>query len=100
MKKTRPTFSPEFKKDTAELVLDRQYSISEACKVAGVGYTALRRWVRQLEAERSGETPSAQAMSPDQRRIQELEATIKKIEWEKDILKKATALLMQDGIKR
>jgi len=100
MKKTRPTFSPEFKKDTAELVLDRQYSIPEACKAAGVGYTALRRWVRQLEVERGGKTPSAQAITPDQRRIQELEATIKKIEWEKDILKKATALLMQDGIKR
>jgi len=98
--RARPTYSPEFKKDTAELVLDRKYTIPEAAKAAGVGYTALRRWVRQLEAERGGHTPSAQAISPDQRRIQELEATIKKIEWEKDILKKATALLMQDGIKR
>ncbi len=32
--------------------------------------------------------------------IAELEAKIKQIEWEKDILKKASALLMQDSIKR
>jgi transposase len=39
-------------------------------------------------------------MTPDQIRIQELEAKIKQIEWEKDILKKASALLMQNNIKR
>jgi transposase len=39
-------------------------------------------------------------MTPDQKRIHALEARIKKIEWEKDILKKATAVLMQDNITR
>ena len=94
-----PTYSPAFKQDAAELVLDKGYSTREACDAVGVGPTALRRWVKQLKAERGGLTPSATAITPEQQRIQELEARIKKIEWEKDILKKATALLMQDGIK-
>ncbi|QDE32425.1 transposase [Shewanella polaris] len=98
--KTQPTYSTEFKIDTANLVIKQGYTIREACDATGVGPTAIRRWVTQLRQEFEGITPSANAITPEQKRIQELEAQIKKIEWEKDILKKATALLMQDNIKR
>lgn len=98
--KTQPTYSTEFKIDAANLVINQGYSIREACQATGVGPTAMRRWVIQLKQEFEGITPTANAMTPEQKRIQELEAQIKKIEWEKDILKKATALLMQDSIKR
>ncbi|MGS0731922.1 transposase [Shewanella sp. 125m-1] len=98
--KTQPTYSTEFKIDAANLVINQGYTIREACQATGVGPTAMRRWVIQLKQEFEGITPSANAITPEQRRIQELEAQIKKIEWEKDILKKATALLMQDSIKR
>ena len=100
MTKARTTYSVVFKHDAANLVLDKGYSIQEACDAVGVGYTAMRRWVAQLKQEHGGITPTAKAMTPDQIRIQELEAKIKQIEWEKDILKKASALLMQDSIKR
>ena len=100
MNKQRPTYSVQFKKEAAELVIDKDYSIQEASSAVGVSITALRRWVHQLQSERGGETPLAKAMSAEHLRIQELEAKIKQIEWEKDILKKATALLMQDNIKR
>jgi len=98
--KTQPTYSTEFKIDAANLVINQGYTIREACQATGVGPTAMRRWVTQLKQEFEGITPTANAMTPEQKRIQELEAQIKKIEWEKDILKKATALLMQDSIKR
>ncbi|MCL1148522.1 transposase [Shewanella marinintestina] len=98
--KTQPTYSTEFKIDAANLVINQGYTIREACQATGVGPTAMRRWVIQLKQEFEGITPTANAMTPEQKRIQELEAQIKKIEWEKDILKKATALLMQDSIKR
>ena len=100
MAKSRPTYSDEFKSDAARLVLDQQYSIPEACTAVGVGYTAMRRWVKQLGSERGGITPSAKAITSEHRRIQELEARIKQIEWENSILKKATALLAQDSMKR
>jgi transposase len=100
MKKKRPTYSTEFKNEAASLVLDKDYTIPEACRAMGVGYTAMRRWVRQLESERGGATPKAKAITPEHQKIQALEAKIKQIEWEKDILKKATALLMSDSVKR
>ena len=95
---TRKTFSAEFKLEAAGLVLDQGYKISEASQAMGVGHTALRRWVAQLSLERNGGTPQgSKALTPEQRRIQELEAKVKKLEREKDILKKASALLMSEG---
>lgn len=100
MSKKRRTFSVEFKQEAASLVLDQGYSVSQACKSLGVGETALRRWVQQLSEERGGTTPSSKAMTVEQQRIQELEARCRRLEMEKDILKKASALLMSDEWKR
>ena len=98
--KSKSAYSAEFKIDTANLVIKQGYSTREACEATGVGQTAVRKWVKQLREESEGITPATNAMTPEHKRIQELEAHIRKIEWEKDILKKATALLMQDNIKR
>ncbi len=100
MARQRRSFSTEFKHEAACLVLDQGYSITEACRSLGVGSTALRRWVQQLQDERGGATPKAKALTPEQQRIQELEARINRLEREKSILKKATALLMSDELDR
>lgn len=100
MSKQRRTFSTEFKHDAANLVLDQGYSVTEAVKALGVSESALRRWVEQLEQERGGVTPKSKALTPDQQRIQELEARVNRLEREKAILKKATALLMSDEYER
>lgn len=100
MSKQRRTFSPEFKQQAACLVLDQGYSHMEASRSVGISESVLRRWVRQLQSERQGITPQSKAMTPDQQRIQELEARIERLEREKSILKKATALLMSEGIER
>jgi transposase len=97
---TRRKISTEFKIESANLVLDQGYTISEACDAVGIGDTAMRRWVNQLRNERQGITPvGSKALTPDQQKIQELETRIKRIEMEKEILKKATALLMSDTMR-
>ncbi|WP_284450781.1 transposase, partial [Methylophaga thalassica] len=48
MTKQRRSFTPEFKLEAASLVVDQNYSVSEACKALDVGESALRRWVKQL----------------------------------------------------
>lgn len=100
MARKRRTFTTEYKYEAACLVLDQGYSLAQASRSLDVGETALRRWVSQLEAERGGTTPTAKAMTAEQQRIQELEAQVKRLELEKTILKKATALLMSDEIPR
>src|SRR3569833_3365888 len=83
MSKQRRTFSAEFKRDAAALVLDQGYSHLEASRSLGVVESVLRRWVRQLSQERHGETPQSKALTPEQQKIQELEAKISRLEREK-----------------
>lgn len=100
MTKQRRSFTPEFKCEAASLVLDQGYSITEACRSLGLLESALRRWVNQLQVERNGVTPSSKALTPEQQKIQDLEARIHRLEREKAILKKATALLMAEEHER
>ncbi len=64
----------------------------------GIGRTTLESWVRQLKAERAGKAPNASPLTPEQREIHDLKKKIKRIEEEKEILKKATAFLMSDSL--
>lgn len=76
MRRQRRSFSLEFKQDAASLVLDQGYSLVEAGRTVYVHENTLRKWVKQLESERNGNTPIAKALTPDQQRIQELEARV------------------------
>ncbi len=99
-KRQRRIFTPEFKREAACLILDQGYTYRQACESLDLTATALRRWVDQLKEERSGATPKSAAMTPEQQKIQELEARVNRLEREKSILKKATALLMSDEFNR
>ena len=88
MMNKRRTYSPEYKREAASLILDQNYSYSQACESLDIGETALRRWVNQLRDERGGITPTAKALTPEQQRIQELEKRVKHLELEKSILKR------------
>jgi transposase len=98
MDKTRKNFDPQFRLDAAQLVVDQGYSIKEACESMGVSKSSMESWVRQLKQERQGQAPRGAAMTEEQRKIKELEKRIRQIEMEKEILKKATALLMSDSL--
>ncbi len=100
MTKQRRSFTAEFKHEAAALVVDQGYNHIEASRAVGVGESVLRRWVNQLRLERDGITPQSKALTPEQQKIQELEAKINRLEREKAIFKKATALLMSEDLDR
>lgn len=89
-KRSRKNFSPEFRLETAQLVLDHGYTHEEAAKAMNVGYSTIGKWIKQLREERQGKSPKATPMTPEQLKIRELEKKIERIELEKEILKKAT----------
>ncbi|MBL4823603.1 MAG: transposase [Colwellia sp.] len=97
-KKKRPNFSAEFRLETAQLVVDNGYTHEDAAKAMGVGYSTISKWVKQLREERKGIKPKASPMTAEQIEIRALKNRIEQIEFEKDILKKATALLMSDSL--
>ncbi len=65
-KKTKRTFTPEFRLECAQLIVDKGYSYRQASEAMNVGSTTLESWVRQLRRERQGITPSATPITPDQ----------------------------------
>ena len=99
MSQNKQKFTRAFKNETATLVIDQGYSVTEACQAMNVSETSLRRWVKQLQCERNGITPKSKAMTPEHQKIQELEKKVKQLELQKEILKKASALLMSEEFK-
>jgi len=95
-KQQRPRYSPEFKVECAQLVLDHGYSIREAASSMGVGKSTLDKWVRKLRNEREGNVIQGTPITQEQREIANLKKQVKRLELEKEILKKASALLMSD----
>jgi transposase len=100
MTRLRRSFTAEFKLEAASLVLDQGYFVPEASRSLDIGETVLRHWVRQLQSERTGSIPISKALTPEQQKIQALEARINRLEREKAILKMATALLMVGELER
>ena len=96
MKRSRRSFTAEFKADAVSLVQQQGYTVGQASQALGIGETALRRWVAQVETEKTGLTPTGKAITPEQQRIQQLERQVKRLEMEKAILKKAATLLGED----
>ncbi len=94
----RATYSAVIKLETAQLVVDQVYTQEDAAKAMGVGKSTVSKRVTQLKQERNGQSPLASPMTPEQIEIRELKKQIQRIELEKDILKKATALLMSDSL--
>lgn len=68
----RRNFSPEFKRKSAQLVVDQNYTVSDAAKAMDVGLSTMTKWVKQLRDERLGKTPKASPITPEQIEIREL----------------------------
>ena len=83
-------FSAEFKRESAQLVLDQNYTVAAAASAMDVGLSTMTRWVKQLRDERQGKIPNASPITPEQIEIRELKKKLQRIEMENDILKKAT----------
>lgn len=99
IKQSRPTYSPEFRLEAAQQVVDAGRSVRDVSESLGLGKSTVDKWVRQLRNERGGNLSSATPLTPDQLRIRELERKLRILEEDNQILKKASALLMQDSIK-
>lgn len=47
-------FSSEFKRESAQLVVDQNYTVADAASAMDVGLSTMTRWVKQLRDERRG----------------------------------------------
>ena len=88
----RSRFTPEFKAEAVRQVLERGYPVKEVAERIGVSAHALYIWVRK---SRPGQS-DADEVSTLKLENQKLKAQLKRIEEERDILKKAAAYFAKD----
>jgi transposase len=87
----RRRFTEEFKAEAVQRVLDG-HSVASVCRRLGLsGPTVLYRWKRQLIGRGGAAAVGLEA------RVRELEAELKRVERERDILKKALSIFGRDG---
>ena len=89
--RARRRFTEEFKAEAVQMLLDG-HTASSVCERLGLsGPNVLYRWKRLL-VRRSGSTAVGL-----ESRVRELEAELKRVERERDILKKALSIFGRDG---
>lgn len=95
-RRKRRKFTAQFKADAARLVTSGAKTIAEVTKEFDLTETALREWVRRAEADAG--TGSSDALTTAERaELIELRKKLKRVEMERDILKKATAFFAKES---
>jgi len=89
--KTRKKYSKEFKLDAVSLVLEQDYSRAEAARSLGINAQMLGRWVKEHQAEEGQAFRGNGKLTAEQEEIRKLKAQVKRLEMEREVLKKATA---------
>ena len=87
---TRKKYSKEFKLDAVSLVLDQPYTRAAAARSLGINQNMLGRWIKEHESEDGQSFRGNGKLSPEQEQIRDLKSQVKRLELEKEILKKAT----------
>ena len=96
VKMRKKSFTHEFKQECINLVLQHKYPVTQAAETMNIGLSTLQRWLRQYRGEIRGNTPIASAITPEQRRIQELEKQVRQLQSDNDLLKKASAFFAME----
>ena len=86
----RKKYPKEFKLDAISLVLEQGYTRTDAAKSLGINPNMLGRWIKEAESEDGQSFRGNGQLTPDQEKIRALQKQVKRLEMEKDILKKAT----------
>uniref|UniRef100_UPI00035ED8A2 IS3 family transposase n=5 Tax=Psychromonas ossibalaenae TaxID=444922 RepID=UPI00035ED8A2 len=86
--KTRKTYSKEFKLDAIALVREQNYNIAEAARNLEITPQILGRWIKEAENDDGHAFRGNGKLTPEQDEIRKLKAQVKRLEMEREILKK------------
>lgn len=96
MNKKRRSFDTEFKLQVVKMVKEQDLSVSQVCRDLNLGETAVRRWLAQFEAEQLGQSGIGKPLTAEQQRIRALEAEVRRLREDNNILKKASAFFARE----
>jgi transposase len=76
--------------DAVSLVIEQEYSRAEAARSLDINANMLGRWVREHQSDDGHAFRGNGKQTPEQEEVRKLKAQVKRLQMEKDILKKAT----------
>ncbi len=92
--KNRRRYDAEFKRNAIALANEPGRSAHSVEQSLGIGQGLIGRWRKQMEKDGELAFPGngVEALTPDQKRIRELETKLADVEMDRAILKKALAI--------
>jgi len=93
---TRKQYTKEYKLDAVSLVKEQGYTQAEAAKRLEINANMLARWIKELSDTDGQAFRGNGKMTPEQEELKKLRAQVKRLEMEKDILKKATVFFAKE----
>jgi len=98
MARPRRTYTAEFKGEAVKLVTEQGYSVAEAARSLGIHETLLRSWKQALEAKGPDAFPGQGNLPALEEELRRLRAENKRLQAERDILKKAAAFFAREAL--
>ncbi len=95
MKKKRNQYTKEFKEAAVKLITEQGYQITEAARNLGVNANLLGRWKREMLTGQNGSSSSGNT-STLQSELNLLRRENKRLQMEREILKKAAAFFAKE----
>ncbi|MBB6545199.1 transposase [Thalassotalea piscium] len=92
----RKKYSKEFKLDAIALVIEQNYSQAEASRNLGINPNMLGRWIKEAENDDGQAFRGNGKLTPEQEEIRQLKAQVKRLEMEREVLKKATVFFAKE----
>jgi transposase len=89
----RGRYPRQFRKDAASLVIDQHRTIADVARELGVVEQTLGNWVRQERVDRGERDGTPTELREENTRLRR---EVKRLEMERDLLKKATAFWVKE----
>lgn len=84
-------YTPEFKREAVRMMIEDGLSVPEVSRKLGVRENQLYGWRKKFREQGAEAFPGSGRLSPLEEENRRLKAEVKRLEMERDILKKASA---------
>jgi transposase len=88
---TRKVYTAEFKLQAVTMITEQKLSVAEVARRLGITENILHSWKKVVLEKGTKAFPGASHPTPVEEELRQLRADVKRLEMERDILKKATA---------
>jgi transposase len=93
MPRSRPPYPPEFRREAVQMVRSGR-SVKDVAKSLGMTPQSLRNWVRQEQVDRHERDDGL--TTAEREELRELRRKVRRLEQERDLLKRAAAFFARE----